>query len=63
MIRHGRDGSTHDIAEMLKDSTGFIVVYRLSAVQKCDTILFIRNQGIAETGSHEELTTRIGLYD
>ena len=47
---------------MLKGSTSIIVANRLSTSKNCDWILYIRNQGIAEMGSHEELMAKKGLY-
>ncbi len=50
------------IREMLKGRTSIIVAHRLSTIKTCDRILYISNKGIAETGSHEELMARRGLY-
>ena len=50
------------IREMLKGRTSIIVAHRLSTIKNCDRILYISNKGIAESGSHEELMARRGLY-
>ena len=50
------------IQEMLRGRTSIIVAHRLSTVKNCDRILYISDKGIAETGSHEELMAKKGLY-
>lgn len=47
---------------LLKDKTAFIVAHRLSTIRNSDRILYIRNKGIAEQGTHEELMAKKGLY-
>ncbi|MDF9845314.1 MULTISPECIES: ABC transporter ATP-binding protein [unclassified Paenibacillus] len=48
--------------ELLKGRTSFIIAHRLSTVKNCDRIMYVANKGIAESGSHEELLARKGLY-
>ncbi|AIQ45077.1 multidrug ABC transporter ATP-binding protein [Paenibacillus sp. FSL R7-0273] len=48
--------------ELLKGRTSFIIAHRLSTVKNCDRIMYVSNKGIAESGSHEELLARKGLY-
>ena len=50
------------IREMLRGRTSIIVAHRLSTIRNCDRILYIRNKGIAEMGSHDELMAKKGLY-
>ena len=50
------------INEMLKGRTSFIIAHRLSTIKNCDRILYIGNKGIMESGSHEELMAKKGLY-
>ena len=50
------------IQEMLKGRTSFIVAHRLSTIKNCDRILYIGNKGIMESGSHDELMAKKGLY-
>ena len=50
------------IQEMLKGRTSIIVAHRLSTIKNCDRILYISNKGISESGSHEELMAKRGLY-
>ncbi|UQZ34868.1 multidrug ABC transporter ATP-binding protein [Paenibacillus sp. PK3_47] len=48
--------------ELLKGRTSFIIAHRLSTVKNCDRIMYVANKGIAESGSHDELIERRGLY-
>ncbi|WP_340021373.1 ABC transporter ATP-binding protein [Paenibacillus sp. FSL K6-1096] len=48
--------------ELLKGRTSFIIAHRLSTVKNCDRIMYVANKGIAESGSHDELIARRGLY-
>ena len=50
------------IQEMLKGRTSFIIAHRLSTIKNCDRILYIGNKGIMESGSHDELMAKRGLY-
>ena len=50
------------IAALLKNRTSFIVAHRLSTIQNCDRIMYIDGGRIAESGSHEELLQKKGLY-
>jgi ATP-binding cassette subfamily B protein len=47
---------------LLEDKTAFIVAHRLSTIRGADRILYIANKGIAESGTHEELMAKKGLY-
>jgi len=47
---------------LLKGKTSFIVAHRLSTIRSADRILYIRNKGIAEQGTHEELMAKKGYY-
>ncbi len=50
------------IAALLKNRTSFIVAHRLSTIQNCDRIMYIEAGRIAESGSHNELLEKKGLY-
>lgn len=50
------------LEELLKGRTSFIVAHRLSTIRNSDRILYISNKGIAESGTHEELMAKKGLY-
>ncbi|MBO4908984.1 MAG: ABC transporter ATP-binding protein [Lachnospiraceae bacterium] len=50
------------IATILKGRTSFVIAHRLSTIRNADRIFVIQNGGIAESGNHEELMARKGLY-
>ncbi|MDR2201625.1 MAG: ABC transporter ATP-binding protein/permease [Clostridiales bacterium] len=47
---------------ILKGRTSFVIAHRLSTIKKADCILFIKDKGIAEAGTHEALMAKKGLY-
>ncbi len=47
---------------ILENKTAFIVAHRLSTIRNADRILYIQDKGIAESGTHEELMAKKGLY-
>ena len=50
------------IANLLKGRTSFIIAHRLSTIAGCDRILYIADKGIQESGTHQELMEKKGLY-
>ena len=50
------------IQTLLKGRTSFIIAHRLSTIKNCDKIFYISDKGILESGSHDELMARGGLY-
>lgn len=48
--------------ELLKGRTSFIIAHRLSTIKQADCIMCIANQGIYESGTHEELLRKKGMY-
>ena len=50
------------IDALLKGRTSFIIAHRLSTIRKCDRIFFVGDKKILESGSHEELMAKKGLY-
>ncbi len=52
----------HGIEVLMKNRTTFVVAHRLSTIRNSDRIFVIRDRGIAEEGSHEELLAADGLY-
>ena len=48
--------------KLLEGRTSFIIAHRLSTIKNCDRIMYISNQGIAESGSHDELMAEKGAY-
>lgn len=47
---------------LLKGRTSFIIAHRLSTIKNCDRILYVRDKGISESGSHAELLAKKGDY-
>lgn len=47
---------------ILQGRTSFIVAHRLSTIRNANRILFIKNKGICEQGTHEQLLKQRGLY-
>lgn len=46
-----------------KNKTVIAVAHRLSTIEDSDKIIVIDNHGIAETGTHEELIEKKGIYE
>ena len=46
----------------MKDRTALVIAHRLSTVQKADKIIVIENGKVVETGSHETLFEKNGIY-
>ena len=46
---------------LLVGRTSFIIAHRLSTIKNC-RILYVADKGIAESGTHEELLAKRGLY-
>ncbi|MBQ8254765.1 MAG: ATP-binding cassette domain-containing protein, partial [Clostridia bacterium] len=42
--------------------TSFVIAHRLSTIKNADVILVIRNGQIAESGNHDELLAKNGVY-
>ena len=49
-------------SEMMKGRTSFIVAHRLSTVREADIILVMKDGQIIETGNHEQLLEKGGVY-
>lgn len=55
----------HEIWQSLKDlqnTTKIIIAHRISAVRNADQILFLEDGRVAESGTHETLLAKKGLY-
>ena len=50
------------LTQLLKDRTTFIIAHRLSTITHADQIVVIEDGAIIETGSHESLMERDGMY-
>ncbi|MDO4789848.1 MAG: ABC transporter ATP-binding protein [Porphyromonas sp.] len=48
--------------ELSKDKTTLIIAHRLSTVVNADRILVVEDGNIAESGTHQELLTKSGIY-
>ena len=47
---------------LMKDRTTFVIAHRLSTIQRADLILVMEAGRLVESGRHEELVSRGGLY-
>jgi len=48
--------------KLMENRTSFVIAHRLSTIQKADRILVIDKGSIVETGTHNELIKKKGLY-
>ena len=48
--------------ELLRERTSIIVAHRLSTIEKADRILVLHHGELRESGNHEELMARQGIY-
>ncbi|MBI5747753.1 MAG: ABC transporter ATP-binding protein [Nitrospinae bacterium] len=52
-----------NIIESLKDTTFILISHRISTMREADMIAVMENGRIAETGTHDELISKSGLYN
>jgi ATP-binding cassette, subfamily B, bacterial MsbA len=50
------------LANLMMDRTSFVIAHRLSTIRRADKIIVIEDGSIAETGTHQELLARGGIY-
>ncbi|MGB3671767.1 MAG: ABC transporter ATP-binding protein [Phormidesmis sp.] len=50
------------IAHLLKNRTSFVIAHRLSTVTQADQVLVIQQGQIVESGTHQELIEKAGVY-
>jgi ATP-binding cassette subfamily B protein len=50
------------IKKRMKDRTSLIISHRVSSIQHCDLILVLDNGQVMESGKHEELINKKGIY-
>lgn len=53
---------TGALETLMKGRTTFIIAHRLSTVRKANKIIVLKEKGIAEMGSHEDLLAKDGVY-
>ena len=51
------------LEKLAKNRTTFVIAHRLTTIQNAEKILVITDEGIAESGSHEELLAKGGIYE
>ena len=47
---------------LMKNRTSIVIAHRLSTIQHADEIIVIQDGKIVERGTHEDLTSKEGLY-
>ena len=50
------------VEQLMKGRTTFVVAHRLTTIQRADRILVLNKGRLVETGTHNELMSRQGLY-
>jgi ABC-type multidrug transport system fused ATPase/permease subunit len=48
--------------ELLANRTSLVIAHRLSTIERADRILVLSNGALRESGTHEELLRRPGIY-
>ena len=48
--------------KLTQNRTSFVIAHRLSTIKNADIIIYMQDGEIKETGSHNELLAKNGLY-
>ena len=48
--------------KLMRDRTCFVIAHRLSTIRNAERILVLTENGLAESGNHEELLAKNGIY-
>ena len=51
------------LEHLAKNRTTFVIAHRLTTIQNAEKILVLTEEGIAESGTHEELLEKRGIYE
>lgn len=51
------------LEKLAKNRTTFVIAHRLTTIQNAEKILVLTEEGIAESGTHEELLKQGGIYE
>ena len=51
------------LEKLAKDRTTFVIAHRLTTIKNAQKILVLTEDGIAESGTHEELLEKRGIYE
>lgn len=51
------------LEKLAKNRTTFVIAHRLTTIQNAEKILVLTEEGSAESGSHEELLAKGGIYE
>ena len=51
------------LERLAKNRTTFVIAHRLTTIQNAENILVLTDDGIAESGTHQELLDKGGIYE